>query len=130
VDNSEWDEFLKGLKIRWKSLWQDKIDDKVRAEGVASDDYDMLFIDQGTVIVATRNYKPPSFGDIVEQHAISRQLGRVIVTSPKVGGWGKFARDVLRRQTKFTKHGRPIPSAPKKKQQQLKKGGRGWLHAR
>lgn len=130
MDGSEWEELLKGLKERWRSLWQDRIDDKVRAEGVASDDYDSLFVDQGTVIVATRNYRPPSFGDILERHIVDKQPGRVVVSNPAVGGWGKFIRDVVSKQKRFTKHGRPIPPDPKKKTQQLKKGGRGWLHAR
>jgi len=125
----EWREFLEGLRTRWKSLWLDRIDDKVRAEGIANEDYDLLFVDQGTVIVATRDYKPPDFREILEQHAEDKQPGRVVVSNPRMGGWGKFARDVVSKQKRFTKRGRPVPSELKKKKQQLKKGGRGWLHA-
>lgn len=129
MNSVEWREFLEGLRTRWKSLWLDRIDDKVRAEGIANEDYDLLFVDQGTVIVATRDYKPPDFREILEQHAEDKQPGRVVVSNPRMGGWGKFARDVVSKQKRFTKRGRPVPSELKKKKQQLKKGGRGWLHA-
>jgi len=130
VDSGEWREFLEALRKRWKSLWLDRIDDKVRAEGIANEDYDTLFIDKGTVIVATRNYKPPDFEEILERHAEDKQPGKVVVSNSRVGGWGKFVRDVVSKQKRFTKRGRPVPSQPEKKKQQLKKGGRGWLHAR
>ena len=129
MNSVEWREFLEGLRTSWKSLWQDRIDDKVRAEGIANEDYDLLFVDQGTVIVATRDYMPPNFSEILERHAEDKQPGRVVVSNPRVGGWGKFVRDVVSKQKRFTKRGRPVPSEPEKKKQQLKKGGRGWLHA-
>jgi len=66
VDSGEWREFLERLRTRWKSLWLDRIDDRVRAEGIANEDYDLLFVDKGTVIVATRDYKPPDFREILE----------------------------------------------------------------
>ena len=128
MDNGEWREVLERLRKRWRSLWEDRIDDKVRAEGISSEDYDMLFVDQGTVIVATRNYRPPDFRDILDRHVKDKKPGTVVVPSPVVGGWGKFVRDVVRKQ-RFTKRGRPVPSVSEKKRQQLKKGGRGWLHA-
>jgi len=130
VDSGEWREFLEGLRKRWKSLWLDRIDDKVRAEGIANEDYDTLFIDKGTVIVATRNYKAPDFKEILERHAEDKQPGKVVVSNPRVGGWGKFVRDVVSKQKRFTKRGRLVPSESEKRKQQLKKGGRGWLHAR
>ena len=130
MDSVEWRVFLEGLRKRWKSLWRDRIDDRVRAEGIASDDYDLLFVDQGTVIVATRDYRPPNFREVLERHAEDKQPGRVVVSNSGVGGWGKFVRDVVSKQKRFTKRGRPVPSELEKKRQQLKKGGRGWLHAR
>ena len=129
MNSEEWKTFLEGLRARWRSLWEDRIDDKVRAEGIASEDYDLLFVDQGTVIVATRDYKPPNFSEILEQHAEDKQPGKVVVSNPRVGGWGKFVRDVVKKQKRFTRRGRLVPSEPEKKRQQLKKGGRGWLHA-
>ena len=130
MDGREWRAFVEELKQRWTALWQDRIDDKLRAEGIASEDYTRLFVEQGTVIVATRDYAPPRFGEIVERHAEEQQPGVVVVPHPVVGGWGKFARDILSKQRRFTKQGRPVPSEPVKKRQQLKKGGKGWLHVR
>jgi len=130
MDGREWREFVDGLRQRWKSLWQDRIDDKLRAEGIASEDYKLLFVDQGTVIVATRDYAPPRFGKIVARHAEDKQPSVVAVSHPVVGGLGKFVRDVISKQRRFTKRGRRVPFEPEKKRQQLKKGGKGWLHFR
>ena len=128
MDGKEWREFVDRLRERWRRLWRARIDDRVRAEGIASEDYDLLFVDQGTVIVATRDYRPPNFREIVGRHAEDEQPGRVVAPNPGVGGWGKFVRDVIGKQERFTKRGRPVPSEPELEKQQLKKGGRGWLH--
>ncbi len=128
MNDREWREFIEELKQRWGVLWRDKIDDRVRAEGIASKDYDLLFVDRGTVIVATRDYKPPNLREILERHAEDKQPGRAVAPHPEVGGWGKFIRDVISKQRRFTKRGRPVPSEPEKEKPQLKKGGRGWLH--
>lgn len=126
--NREWAEFVHKLREQWSLLWRERIDDRVRAEGIASEDYEMLFVDQGTVIIATRYYKPPNFTDILERHAREKPLERLITPNPRVGGWGRFIRNFIRKQKRFTKRGRPFPSEPEKEKQQLKKGGRGWLH--
>ncbi|UCC33139.1 MAG: hypothetical protein JSW53_04995 [Candidatus Bathyarchaeota archaeon] len=130
MDGREWRDFVDGLRESWRLLWWDRIDDKLKAEGIANKNYDLLFVDQGTVIVATRNYAPPSFKVILERHAEEKQPGWVVVPDPMRGGWGKFARDVINGQKRFTRHGRPVPSQPRKKRQQLKKNGKGWLHYR
>lgn len=129
MDGREWREFMDSLRDCWKSLWRDRIDDKVRAEGIASEDYCTLFVDRGTIIVATRDYKPPKFQEILERHAEDKQPGWVVAPNPTVGGWGKFIQNVIGEQRRFTKRGRHAPSKPKKKQQ-LKKGGKGWVHFR
>ena len=49
------------LKTRWKMLWRERIDDKIRAEGIAKQDYSKLFVARGLVVIATRNYKPMDF---------------------------------------------------------------------
>jgi hypothetical protein len=130
MDGREWREFVDGLRQRWKYLWRDRIDDKLRAEGIASEDYDLLFVDRGTVIVATRDYKPPRFRKILERHAEEKQPIVVAVPDPIVGGWGKFVRDAIHKHERVTKQGRPVPSEREKERQQLKKGGKGWLHVR
>ena len=125
----EWKQLVEELKGQWRILWRDRIDDRVRAEGISNKDYSMLFVDQGTVIIATRDYKPLDFVEILEQHKPS-DLEGVVPPRPSVGGWRKFVRDVVSKQRRFTRRGRPAPSEPKKKVQQLKKGGRGWLHVK
>jgi len=128
VGTSELKEFVDELREQWKLLWQDRIDDRVRAEGIANEDYSKLFVEQGTVIVATRDYRPPDFVEILKQH-ISSDAERLIPPNPAVGGWGKFVRSVLKKQRGLTS--RTAPSKPERKEgQQLKKGGRGWLHFR
>jgi len=130
MNGREWRELVQELKQRWSNLWRHRIDDKVRAEGIASKDYDLLFVDRGTVIVATKDYKPPNFRQILEQHAEDKLPDRVVALNPSVGGWRKFIRDVISKQERLTKSGRPIPPKPKKERQQPKKGGKGWLHVK
>jgi hypothetical protein len=109
-------------------LWRDRIDDRVRAEGIADREYSKLFVERGTVIVATRNYKPPDFVEILKQH-ISSDAEKLVPPNPAVGGWGKFMRNVLRKQRGLTRR-RASPEPDRREGQQLKKGGRGWLHFR
>ena len=130
MERMEWKAFVDELRVQWKMLWRDRIDDKVRAEGIAREDFSSLFVDRGTVIVATRDFKPLDFVEVLERHKPSEVLNAV-PPRPGVGGWGKFVRDFIREQRRFTKRGRPVPSKPERKgSQQRKKGGRGWLHVR
>ena len=61
-------EFVDELRTEWKHLWQNRLDDKVRAEGIAKQDYSKLLVERGTVIKATRDYKPLDFFDIVHDY--------------------------------------------------------------
>ena len=61
-------EVVEELKVQWKRLWLERVDDKVRAEGIAVQDYSSLFVDKGTVIHATRDFKALNFKEILEQH--------------------------------------------------------------
>lgn len=131
METSEWKEFVDEVKAQWKMLWRERIDDKVRAEGIADRDYSMLFVERGLVIVATKDYKPMDFVEILHQHIPVEVSDRVIPPNPSVGGWRKFVKDYISKKKGFTKRGRPIPREVKlRKKQQLKKGGRGWLHFR
>jgi len=124
----EWKNLVKDLKETWAMLWRDRIEDRVRAEGIADKDYSKLFVERGLVILATRNYKPLNFKDIV-QHYMTEDLYNSVSPSPSVGGWGKFVRDVLSRQKRYTGRGRFAPEKTRlPKNRQRKKGGRGWLH--
>jgi len=122
--------FVEELKKEWKTMWRERIDDRVRAEGASCQDYPHLFIERGTVIVATRDFRPPDFHEILEHHEEVRQVGIHIATSTNSvsGGWGKFSRTHL-----ISKQRRKVActssvDARRRVTQQMKKGGRGWLH--
>ena len=120
-------EFVDELRTEWKHLWQNRLDDKVRAEGIAKKDYVKLFVERGTVIKATRDYKPLDFFDIVQDY-LGCDTEKAVPPNATVGGWGKFARNNIQKNKTTTKNYSPPKPAHKKGQQQ-KKGGRGWLHA-
>ena len=121
-------EFVDALRTDWKDLWRNRLDDKVRAEGIATHEYEKLFVEQGTVIMATRDFKPIEFFDIVQEY-LKADTEKVIPVNATIGGWGKFIRNEIRKKQNTTR--RYAPPKPKRdKNQQQKKGGRGWLHAR
>jgi hypothetical protein len=125
--------FVEELRQQWKTLWLERIDDEVRAEGISSKDYLELFVERGTVIVATRKFKAPDFCDIVQKHLSSGQneASSAFLPNPNTGGWGKFVRNVLSKQQSSAKRRRhELVEADKKVYQQQKKCGRGWLHFR
>jgi len=125
-DHIQREEFRRKLKDEWTLMWSERYDDRVKAEGVAVQDYPLIFMDRGFVIFASRNVKTPSFYDIVDFWA---SQGLVYSPNPSIGGWGKFIRTELRK----TAHSRARSFDNdmlkcKNGKQQLKKGGRGWLH--
>ena len=115
------------LKQEWKALWQNRVDDRVRAEGIADKDYALLSVDRGTVIIATRKFKLLDFYEILQQHKSSIE-GKLIPPDSSVGGWGRFVRTVLMQESSARRRRQIQPAAVKHSGQQLKKGGRGWLH--
>jgi hypothetical protein len=122
----ERDDFLKRLKEEWGLLWKERFDDRVKAEGVSTRDYPTVFAARGQVIFASRDAKTPCFSEVVASYT---SQGLVYSPEPRVGGWGKFVRTELKRAV----HSRARSFAAdqpkgKKEKQQLKKGGRGWLH--
>jgi hypothetical protein len=120
-------EMVEELKIQWIRLWQERLDDKLRAEGVAINDYSSLFVDKGTIIHATRDFKALSFREILEQHQVAN-ADRFISPSPEIGGWTKFIRTNIVNQQPRKKKRAELYRFEKKEKQQPKKGGRGWLH--
>lgn len=117
------------VKQQWTSLWTQKIEDKCVAEDLARQNYELLFIERGTVIKATKDYKPP---DIREIYELNEKLLGVPLSypDPRVGGWRKFARKHLAQQARWRGDGNQSERAPadKKENGPRKKGGRGWLH--
>ena len=122
-------EMVENLKVQWKSLWTTRVDDHVRAEGIANQDYSMLFVEKGTVIHATRKFKALSFKEILEQNKV-QNLQRFIPPSPQVGGWAKFVKTQITITSKkrvLDRHSYE-PLVNNDQTRQMKKGGRGWLH--
>ena len=117
-------ELRRELKAEWDELWKTRHDDKIRAEGVSSNEFEGLFVDLGEVILATRDFKPLSFRDILEAQLGSDVAGRV-EPDPAVGGWGKFVKNHLPKQKQVNRE-RPRREADLSQQQ--RKGGRGWLN--
>ena len=120
---------MNNVREEWRLLWHDRIDDKARAEGMANRDFELLFVERGTVIVATRDFKLLDLKEILRFHEVEN-VERLIPPHPSVGGWGKFARTVINKQKPVRKWKCPVPRQNCHKNLQLKKGGRGWLHYR
>ncbi|MGD0494718.1 MAG: hypothetical protein ABSB28_01600 [Candidatus Bathyarchaeia archaeon] len=115
------------VRSQWKRMWRERIDDRVRAEGIALTDYDKLFVERGTVVLATRSFKLLTLREIFEMHKVEN-IDRLVQPSPEVGGWGKFVRTHIT-SVKLARQKRAQSfDLDEKKPQQLKKGGRGWLH--
>jgi hypothetical protein len=120
-------ELADALKIEWRKLWQERVDDKLRAEGVATSDYCDLFVEKGTIIHATRDYKALNFKDILKQHQVANPE-RFITPDPQVGGWHKFIKTSITNQPSRKKSRAELYREEKREKQKPKKGGRGWLH--
>ncbi len=115
------------VRQEWKQLWHNRIDDKYKAEGMANRDFPLLFVDVGTVIVATRDFKQLDLKGILHSHEI-QNVERLVTPHPSVGGWGKFARSMLNNQRRAREWEKSSPERNAQKNLQSKKGGRGWLH--
>jgi len=115
-------------KEEWKMLWRERIDDKVKAEGMANRDFSMLFVERGTVIIATRAFRPLDLREILRCHGVG-DAERFVPPDPSVGGWGKFSRTVLNKQSR-ARAWKDSEAARRRGSEKLqrKKGGRGWLH--
>jgi hypothetical protein len=118
---------IEEIKEEWRHLWLERIDDKVRAEGVASRAFPLCLVDRGTVILATRDFKPLNLKEILNLNHV-QNVERVIGPPPTVGGWHKFARAVLNKQSRNRSSVFEKPRSHRMKNLQLKKGGRGWMH--
>ena len=122
-------EKVEELRVDWKRLWRERLDDKVRAEGVANQDYSSLSVERGTVIFATRNFRPLTFQGILEEKGVL-DVFRFVSPSPQQGGWKKFINgnaEFKNSRGKMTRAAGYFGNE-ERKSLQLKKGGRGWLH--
>jgi len=115
------------LKTQWTRLWEERLDDKVRAEGVATNDYSLLFVEKGTVIRATKDYKALNLREIIEKHQITNP-DKYISPNPHIGGLTKFIRMNISNKHSNKNKRKNFYCNKKSKKQQPKNGGRGWLH--
>jgi len=128
--------FVEELKKQWKILWRDRIEDKMRAEGISDKDYSQLFIERGTVIMATRKFKSPEFGEIMRRYfsSESKTFSHSVCPDPVEGGWGKFIRDAtVARSPRSARMQLPrsaLSNQNGKGDLKMKHRGKGWLHFR
>ena len=123
---SEWKLFVEELRKQWKSLWWTRIDDEERAEGIASEEFPRLFTEKGTVIVATKDYRPPSFHEILTRH-MPASIADQINPDPYIGGLSKFIREMILGPRRVSRR-EPLPKPSRPENGQRKHGGRGWVH--
>ena len=129
METPEKEHLIDEFKSQWKSMWRNRLDDKVRAEGIADEDYSLLSVERGTVIIATRKFRLLDFRELL-QHCALTGGGEGVPPDPSVGGWGKFIKTALVTKN-LKRQRRQAASVPYKNVgQQLKKGGRGWLHVK
>jgi hypothetical protein len=120
-------ELVEKLKIQWKLLWSERYNDNIKAEDVSVNDYEVLDVQRGTIIHATRDFKTLNFKEILHQHLIE-DPDRYVQPQAQEGGWNKFVKTAIT-NTKPQRHKRAQAYEPKKREaQQPKKGKRGWLH--
>ncbi|MHA2009446.1 MAG: hypothetical protein ACW99L_06630 [Promethearchaeota archaeon] len=118
---------IERIRTEWKNLWQERLDDKIRAEGVATNNYCSIFVEKGTIIHATKDYKALNLKEIIKQHEINNP-DRHIPPNPNVGGWGKFIKTKILSKSFQKKNRKNFFSEKKINNQRSKKCGRGWLH--
>lgn len=127
---SEWQTMIKDIRKQWNKMWWERINDKVRAEGIANQDFPKLFVERGIVIAATRNYRPPNFEEIVEKNRSAKMNNLPRPPHPTHGGYGKFIREVISKQKRYGLNDKSRQEYKRKvKKKLLKKNGRGWLHS-
>ncbi|MDQ1279327.1 MAG: hypothetical protein QG670_589 [Thermoproteota archaeon] len=122
--------FRREIRKEWNELWNQRIEDKQIAEDVARKDYNLLFIETGTVIRATRNFKPLDLEEIIDANEKLLGVSLKSPTSGEGGGYRKFAKETLSKQPHVGRlHSRKREILEKKKNDPPKNTGRGWLHS-
>jgi hypothetical protein len=97
----EYRDQVRVLQSQWNKMWRERIDDEVRAEGVANQDYPELFVEKGTVIIATRDYLPPCFEEILDTQIPKRCGLQRTPPHSSQGGYRKLIRDVIVKQKRY-----------------------------
>ena len=116
-------ELRQELKEEWSELWRTKYDDEVRGEDVSHRKFRKLFVDRGEIIHASRDFKPLSFREILEQH-IGSDMAEKVSPDSSIGGWQKFIREhIPKRRVR-----RARPKIKVDQSQHQRKRGHGWLN--
>jgi hypothetical protein len=118
------------VKTQWKQMSSERFNDKTLAEGVSAQEYNLLKVDKGLVIQATRDFKAPDLKEALDQNNIENSE-RYIAPPKEVGGWHKFAKTKIIPNTPKSQRAQEYKQKEaqnKKSAGQPKKGGRGWLH--
>ena len=113
---AEWRETVEALRAQWRTMWRERIDDKVRAEGIANQNFPALFVEQGAVIVASRECRPPDFEEILDRYRLEGMTNQEDPPHPSSGGYGKFIKDVIVKQTRYGLEDRSRSSVRQKKE--------------
>lgn len=116
-------ELRQELKEEWSLLWRTKFDDEFRGEDVSHREFKKLFVDRGEIIFASRDFKPLSLREILEQH-IGSVMAERVSPDPTLGGWQKFINDHITKRRKQ----RERPKVKVDLSQHQRKGGHGWLN--
>ena len=121
-------EFISELKQEWKLMWASRFDDKVLAESIADKTYDRLFVERGTVLFATRNYRPLEFRSVLEKYISSYDID-LLSPSPAKGGIRKFIREYITPNKPGRKSEEESYARKERaKRHQSEQCRRGWLH--
>lgn len=119
-------QLVETLRLEWKQLWNERLNDKVRAEDISDKNYQNLRVERGTIINASRSFKPLNFKDILQEHQVANP-DNYIAPNVNQGGWTKFVKtEITGKKVPKRRESDYLPE--KKANQHPKKGGRGWLH--
>ena len=124
---SEQKQIVESLKSEWNLMWSERFNDRPKAESISVDDYTYIGIERGTVIEATRDFKPLNFKEILQQHNVEKP-DRFIQPDPSVGGWGKFIKkEILKQEPNSKQTMADLKVVKKKSAKQQSSRGSGWL---
>jgi hypothetical protein len=126
VASAEEKKFRTEFNDQWKNLWRNLLGDKMRGEKIADRDYNLLFVEKGTVVGDARREKPLRYRETLKQHKLAS--GKYPPPEPEIGGWGKFSQTMIKPQKKPEPEKKTQPDPKRKSPQRFKKSGRGWLH--
>lgn len=119
-------EVVEELRAQWKQMWNERFDDKRKAEVISVNDYDTLKIERGTVIHATKDFKVLEFRELLDQHKIENPE-RYIQPDASAGGWNRFIKTKIS-NSKTSRKNLELNCTAKKTGPHVEKCSRGWLH--